>query len=68
LAIHGSILSSRFINNDENQQHYETYNFIFFKAQLQIEIQSVALKITSWRSMGKKENFKKPKSNDVWVK
>jgi hypothetical protein len=40
--------------------------FLFFlKAQLQIEIQPVVFKITSWRPMGKK---KLRKHHDVWVK
>jgi hypothetical protein len=52
--------------NDENQQYYGTYNFYNKKAQLQIEIQVDALKITTWRNMGKKE--KTSKSYDVWVK
>jgi hypothetical protein len=33
--------------NDENQQYYGTYNFYNKKAQLQIEIQVDALKITT---------------------
>jgi hypothetical protein len=38
------------------------------KAQLHIEIQLVALKFTSWKSMGGKKTKKIPKSYDVGVK
>jgi hypothetical protein len=36
--------------------------------QLQIEIQPIAFKITSWRTMGEKKTKKAPKSYDVQVK
>jgi hypothetical protein len=42
-------------DNNENQVHYGAYNLFLKKVQLQIKIQPVALKITSWRTMGKKK-------------
>jgi hypothetical protein len=45
----------------------ELINFFRKKAQLQIEIQLVALKIISWRPMAKKKK-KTPKSYDMWIK
>jgi hypothetical protein len=42
--------------------------FIFFKVQLQIKIQPVALKITSYETIEKKKTKETPKSYDVQVK
>jgi hypothetical protein len=38
------------------------------EVQIQIEIQLVALKVTSWRTIGGKETKKAPNSYDVWIK
>jgi hypothetical protein len=46
----------------------ELTNFYKKNLQLQIEIQLVALKITSWRTMGEKKPKKAAKSYDVQVK